>query len=172
MRYRTAALFFIAAYLLQSSVLRGGGALGVAPDLVLCLTVMSAFLYENRSGAVFGVLFGLAGDLAFSPVVGPAALGYLAVALAMGELRYYLYRDSLLSVGIATVSGTLIFYFILWGIQTVFGGTYHILAMLGRLPLLLVFHLAVNIGFYLLVGRRSMRHPQDRSYTGTRLYLR
>lgn len=172
MRYRAAALFFIAAYLIQSSALRGGGALGVAPDLILCLAVMFAFLYENRTGAVYGVLFGLVGDLAFSPVVGPSALGYLAVALLMGELRYYLYRDSLLNVGIATVAGTLVFYFIQWGILAVFGGTYHFLAMVGMLPLLLVFHLAVNVGFYLLVGRRSMRHPQDRSYTGTRLYLR
>lgn len=171
MKYRYAVLLFVIAFLLQTVLAPQNSILGISPDLTLCLVIAMAFLYEGNSGVVCGVLFGLLIDLCFSPVIGPAAISYLAVALFVAELRRHLYRDSLLNITIATVSGTVLFYLFYWAILGVFGGTYHFIVMLRMVPLLLIFHTIANILFYFLIGRRSVRHPRDRHYDGNRLYF-
>lgn len=171
MKYRYAVLLFFIAFLLQTVVAPQNTILGISPDLILCLMIAMAFLYEGNSGIVCGVLFGVVTDLGFSPVIGPAAISYLAVGLFITELRRFLYRDSLLNIIVATVSGTVLFYLFYWAILGVFGGTYQFIVVLRMVPLLLLFHTIANILFYFIIGKRSVRHPRDRHYKGNRLYF-
>lgn len=171
MKYRYAVLLFLIAFLLQTVLAPQNSILGVSPDFILCLVIAMAFLYEGNSGVICGVLFGILTDLGFSPVIGPAALSYLVVGLFVAELRRFLYRDSLLNIIVATVSGTVLFYLLYWAILGVFGGAYHFVVMLRMIPLLLLFHTIANILFYFFIGKRSVRHPRDRHYKGNRLYF-
>jgi len=169
MKYRYAFLFFIAGFILQSTVINHLSFIGMTPNIVLCLVTMLPFLYEGNHGLVFGVFFGLLQDLSFSLIIGPAAVSYFIVALIMSAIRHYLYRDSIINIFFASIIGTILYYSINWSIIAVFGGTYDFIYVLKGLPVLLIYHIILMIAFYLLVGRRSIRHPQDRYYKSNKI---
>jgi rod shape-determining protein MreD len=127
-----------------------------------------SFLYEGYYGIALGVLFGLIQDLSFALIIGPSSLSYLLVALLMSELRRYLYRDSVLNIFLASVIGTTTYYGIYWVILAIFDGIYRIEIILFELPALLGHHFIIMVLFYAMIGRRSIRHPEDRYYKGNR----
>lgn len=170
MKYRYAFVFFFIGFLLQSTVMVHFSVFGITPNLVLCLVILFSFLYEGNQGFTLGILFGLLQDMCFAIVLGPTAITYFIVAILMGEIRHYLYRDNVLTIFFAAVIGTSVYYILNWGIVTVFGGTYRFLYVMKELPILLVYHFILMVIFYLLVGRRAIRHPQDRYYKGNKLY--
>lgn len=171
MRYAYAFLLCSIGYFLQSTVLIHLSVFGTAPNLMLCLILLLSFLYEGHCGIVLGIFFGLIQDLSFALIIGPSSLTYLLVALIMNELRRYLYRDSVLNILLASLIGTTTYYGINWSILAIFGGTYRIQNMLLELPILLGYHFIIMVMFYALIGRRSIRHPEDRYYKGNRSFF-
>ena len=109
MKYRYGFLLFLFGFLLQSTVFKHLCIMGMSPNITLCLVILLPFLYGGKQGAVLGILFGLLQDLCFGLVIGPMAITYFLIALAMGRLRYTFYRDSLLSIFIAAVTGTVLY---------------------------------------------------------------
>lgn len=170
MKYRNAFLFFLIGFLLQSTLVLSISIMGVTPNFILCMTVIFSFLYKGNQGLVFGVIFGLLQDIGFSTLTGPSAMIYFFIALLMGEIRHYLYRDSLLNLFLASAIGTGLYYPAHWLVLMVFKGSYSFLYMMKSLPLLFVYHFIVIVIFYIAVGKRSIRHPQDRYYKGGKLY--
>lgn len=164
MKYRSAFIFFLVGFLLQSTLVQNFNVRGVTPNFLLCLTILFGFLYQGNQGMVFGVIFGLLQDIAFSVLIGPAAILYFLIALLMSEIRHYLYRDSILNLFFASAMGTGVYYMAYWLILMIFKENYSFLYMLKDMPILLGFHFIAMVIFYLTVGKRSIRHPQDRYY--------
>ncbi len=171
MKYSSAFIFFLTGFLIQSTLALNFSIAGVTPNFLLCLTVLFSFLYKGNQGPVLGVIFGLLQDIGFSILIGPSAILYLLIALLMAEIRHYLYRDSILNLFFATAIGTGLYYTSFWLILMIFRGNYSFLYMLKDVPILLALHFAVAVIFYLTVGKRSIRHPQDRYYKGRKLYI-
>ncbi|GAB1477006.1 hypothetical protein MASR2M70_18420 [Bacillota bacterium] len=170
MKYRNAFLFFLAAFLLQSTLVTSFGIMGITPNFILCMTVIFSFLYKGNQGLVFGVIFGLLQDIGFSILIGPSSMIYFFIALLMSEIRHYLYRDSILNLFFASAIGTGLYYPVHWLVLRVFRGNYRFVFMLKSLPLLFLFHFIIITVFYIAVGKRSIRHPRDRYYKGGRMY--
>lgn len=164
-------LMFAAAFLLQSTLFLHLRVFGAAPNLLLCLVVVMAFLYEGNHAILPGIVFGLLQDLCFSPLIGPAAMIYLLLSVLMGYIRIFLYRDSIPSLFFASLIGTVLYQLFSFGIGAIFGGTYTFLHVIMALPALAAYHFIVMLIFYLIVGRRSIRHPQDRYYKSSRFYI-
>ncbi|MCI5898107.1 MAG: rod shape-determining protein MreD [Anaerovoracaceae bacterium] len=162
MKYRFALPLFLAAFLLQTTVMNHFKVFGTAPNLILCCLIILTFFFEGYSGGVLAILFGLLQDVCFGVIVGPSAISYFAVFLLMKQLRYLFYRDSIFSVLCAAVVGTVPALLLNWAIVAAFGGVYHISYVLKDLPVLIVYHFIVILAFYLLWGRRMIRrHPED-----------
>ncbi len=171
MKHGIVLIFFIAAFLLQSTLVLNFNIAGITPNLILCMTVLFSFLYNGNQGLVFGVIFGLLQDISFSILIGPSAILYFLIALLMSEIRHYLYRDSILNLFFVSAMGTGLYYVIYWLILMVFKSNYSFIYMMKGLPILLVFHFIIMVVFYLAVGKRHIRYPRDRYYKRRRLYL-
>ena len=164
MKYKYAFLWFLVAFILQSAVFHHLPIFGVTPNLVLCFAILFAFLYEGWHGMVFGVVFGLIYALCFSSVIGLSSISFAVSAFVVMCIRGYMYRDSFLNIFGAGLVGTLVHYFLYWGMITAFGAVHTLVEMLRMLPVLVIYHFIVMAVFYLLVGRRTIRHPQDRYF--------
>ena len=82
MKYRYSFLVFLAAFLVQGTLLNLFSVFGVTPNLMLCLVVMFSLLYDNQMhGVVFECIFGVIADMCFMMYAGVSSLGYLAVSL-------------------------------------------------------------------------------------------
>ncbi|HPO05398.1 MAG TPA: rod shape-determining protein MreD [Bacillota bacterium] len=171
MKHRTVLIFFIAAFLLQSTLVLNFNIAGITPNFILCMTVLFSFLYKGNQGLVFGVIFGLLQDIGFSILIGPSAILYFLIALLMSEIRHYLYRDSILNLFFVSIMGTGLYYVIYWLILMIFKSNYSFIYMIKGLPVLLVFNFIIMVVFYLAVGKRDIRYPRDRYYKRRRLYL-
>jgi hypothetical protein len=80
-------------------------ALGVSPDFLLILAVYIGLLAPTRTVAwgmlSLGILANLLpGPIDADPVLGPVALGYLAGAFAVLQLRTLVFRESVVSLAI------------------------------------------------------------------------
>ncbi len=171
MKHKTAFIFFLAGFLIQSTLAQNFNVRGLTPNFLLCLTVLFSFLYKGKQGLVLGVIFGLLQDMSFSILIGPSAILYFCIALIITEIRHYLYRDSILNLFFASAIGTGLYYLFYWLILMVFRGNYSFMYMVKGLPILLAMHFALMVIFYVTVGRRSVRHPQDRYYRSIKPYI-
>ena len=166
MRYRRSFLFFLGAFLLQSTVLCHFSLWGVGSNLLLCVLTISAFFYEDRAAISYGVLFGLLQDVCFSQILGLSALAYLCTALLLRYLRVYWVKDSLLSLLFLSAAGTLSYDLLRWLLDALFLSYYSFLPLLVRIPLQILFHTVILWIGYQLVAKRSLRHPEDRYLRG------
>lgn len=171
MRYPYAFLMGGIAFLLQSTMLSHLSIFGTTPNLVLCSVILLSFLYEGTYGMAVGVVFGLIQDISFSLIIGPAAFCNFVVAILIGEVRHFLYRDSVFNLSLAALIGTITYYGLNWLILALFGGIYGIAVLLLKVPILFATQLVVLLVYYLSIGRRSIRHPEDRYYRGNRIYF-
>ena len=158
MKYRYACLAFLIAFILQSSILHNISLFGIAPNLILVLVIVCAFLFDELHGLVFGILFGLLQDLLFSDLIGISAVGYFIVALGVTEAKRYLYRDNILSVIFISVAGTLSYNVIYWAISRLFGGIHEFVFMLVRQPVSILYNLAFVFVLYWIIVRKIIRY--------------
>jgi rod shape-determining protein MreD len=163
-------LLFIAGFILQSTMMLYINLLGITPNIILCLVVLFSFVYEGNQGIIYGIVFGLIQDICFSVLIGPAAISYFLVALLMIEIKRFLHRDSMLNIFLASLIATATYYLINWGIIALFGGIYSFLYVAKGTVILLILNSITMIILYQLIGKRSIRYPQDRYYSGKNPY--
>jgi len=166
MKYRYAIPLFLCAFLIQTTWMNHLTFFGKSPNLILCLAIMIPFFYGGAEGLVLGVAFGLLQDICFSVLIGPSALAMLAVGLLMLAFRQRMDWDSVFSVMIGAVAGTIAYYFILWKAIDIFIDGYSFLYMLKGLPFLVIYHFVAMLCYYFVIGRRAVKHPQDKSMKG------
>ena len=87
------AIFLLLAFLLRVTALPPLAIDGVTPDLVLAVVVMAALRQGAWQGAAYGLIGGLAEDVATGRLLGMHALGLMLGGAAAGLLRRRLYPD-------------------------------------------------------------------------------
>ncbi len=158
MKYRYAFLAFLIAFILQSTILHNIALFGVAPNLILVLVIVSAFLFDEQHGILFGILFGLFQDLLFSDLIGISAVGYFIVALGVTEAKRFLYRDNVLSVIFIATAGTISYNVVYWAISRLFGGVHLLIYMLARQPVSILYNMALIFLLYWIIVRKVIKY--------------
>jgi len=158
MKYRYGFAAFLTAFIIQTTLIHHMAILDVAPNLILILVIAFSFLFDEKHGIVFGILFGLLQDVFFAPVIGISALCYFLVSLGIGEVRRYLYRDNILSVAFIAFGGTLGYYVLFWILSAMFGSIYQITSLLGRLPLEMLLNMMILMVVYWFIVRKVIKY--------------
>ena len=165
MKYRYSFLVFLAAFLVQGTLLNLFSVFGVTPNLMLCLVVMFSLLYDNQMhGVVFGCIFGVIADMCFMMYAGVSSLGYLAVSLIVMFVGKVLSRENLITMLVLTVISTVLFQFYIWTMYFFFGSNIEITYMLRQLPLNIIYNTAVSAILYQIFIRKVTRFRSDRYY--------
>lgn len=166
MKYRYSFLMFLAATLMQGSGLNLIAVFNTTPNLLLCLVVMFSFLYHDEfHGIIWGTLFGLIADVLFRQYVGISALGYFIIALIITWGSNLFNREHLAAAILNITAATVLFtlyefalnYFLDMGPGLVF--------VLKKLPLMIVYNIAVFTIFYQIFIRKVVRFRSDRYYS-------
>ena len=161
MKYKFSFLFFLIAFILQSTVFNHFGIFGMSPNLVLCMVVIFSFLYEGYHGIIYALLFGLIIDICYAEVIGIASIGLFSVALVCGELKRYLYKESMVSVTIVSLVTTTVYALIYWGIYRMLGRAFDFLYVMEKEAILLGYHVLVTLIIYHFVSK-NFKHRSDR----------
>ena len=165
MKYRYAAGMFLAAFILQTTLLNVAGVFGATPNLLLCLVVILSFLYDdNNCGLVLGVVFGLLYDICFSEYVGIAALALFAVSLSVMLVNIVMNKEAVFSVVIISAASTVMYTLIYWWIMAMLGSSYSFVYMAKLLPVYILYNTTIVIMLYFLMIKKVIRHHYDRYY--------
>lgn len=164
MRYRWAVLIFVAAFLFQICIVGNITVFGASVNLILCTAVITAFAYpEDTSGLIFGSLFALIYDFAFSPAPGVTALALaVTVLIGMGVKRVFLNSENSLSAVIVSLASVIVYYNLYWCLVKIAGINTAYTAMLTKLPLYLILNFIVMFIMYQIMISKVVKHKTDR----------
>ena len=154
MKHRYIFLWFLAAFLLQSGFVLNFGIMGLAPNFILCVTLVFAFYYDSSATLVFALIFGLLQDVNFSVLIGPSALILALIVLAMNPLKNFFYRESILNVLMISTIGSLMYYGLMWLVIKTFKGVYTFTYMAKGLPILLLMNILLMLVLYFVLAKR------------------
>ncbi len=129
---------YSAALLAQTSWLNAVSAGGISANYVLCALVLLNARQERPAVYAGAVVCGLLADLCLGQYVGIAGLSYLAVCAALRVVSGSLDQRNLLAVVSTALWATILYEAVCWLLFLLFGGHYHLLFMLARLPGLLL----------------------------------
>lgn len=102
-------LLVLLATVLQPTLIRGLAIGGIAPDLFLCLTVLTGFFRGKTEGGVCGAIFGLFYDILIGRMIGVSALCFLYLGFGAGFLSEGFFSGhKRLAATVVTVAGTLL----------------------------------------------------------------
>jgi rod shape-determining protein MreD len=165
MKYRYAVCLFLAAFIMQTTVLNIIGVFGVTPNLLLCLVVIFSFLYdEYNHGIILGVAFGLLYDICFSEYVGIAAMAFLIISLGIMLVNIVMNKEVVFSVIIVSVAATVLYTLIYWSLMAMMGSGYNFLYVAKYLPLYILYNVVVVIVLYYLMVKKVIKYHYDRYY--------
>ena len=160
-KYIIGCLGFLLVFILQTTVLKHIAILGWSPNVLLCLVAVCSFLYEEKIGLVYGIIFGLLLDLVTGPFIGPSAIAFTLVYLIALALRtvfsYERIIPELLLAGISTP----LYSFSVWLLSTLAGHPISIILVLRSLPVLLIYNGIIIILLHLLLVRTATRNKKD-----------
>lgn len=154
MKYKYSFGAYAFAFIIQSTLLYNFSIFGVSPNLLLILTIVFTFLFDEKHGIIFGIIFGLLSDLCFSQVIGISAFSYFLVALMIENLKSFLYRDNKFSVVFIALIGTVSYNMIFWGVSTIFGADLSPLYMLAKQPASFVYNVLIIYPIYWFLVRK------------------
>jgi rod shape-determining protein MreD len=87
---------------------------GTAPNLLLVLTIVFSFFFEDFNGVVLSVLFGLLLDICIGPAAGISALIFLCIGMGLQFVRIGIYRDNKIILLFFTAVCTALYYAGYW----------------------------------------------------------
>jgi rod shape-determining protein MreD len=169
MRYYIAAPVFLVAFLLQTTVCWKLPIFGYSPNLLLCLVVVFTFLYDERYGLILGAVFGVILDIATSIYVGPYAISFVVVYLAVRMLRNVFNHEKLIPDVLMAIITTPVCVLLVWTIDHLCGVQLHFIFALRSLIPLVIMHAVITALLHLIFARSVIRHRTDMRYEGGRL---
>jgi rod shape-determining protein MreD len=173
MRIRYAILVFLSAFIVQAAMLRYIAIYDISPNILLCLVIVFAFLYDDALGVVFGVIFGILWDMEFGLYVGISAVSQMSAALLVMRIKRYLNHELLLPALAAGFAGVLLNNVVYWGVYKLTGIPHTLPYILAMQPVLIAYNLLFVMIFHLIFRRGVIRHRKDRAYKGGfQLWLR
>lgn len=131
MSIKRVTLYYVIAFLLQLSLINLISIGGMGPNLILCLTVVIIFKYENGFRSIpFGIVAGLLLDICGGYFVGASALSIFAVGIGVTWVRYHLNTDAILPMISVGALATLLYDIVYWIILAILQTHYSMLYML------------------------------------------
>ena len=125
-------LMILIFFLLQTTVFQRTLRLaGIAPNLLLILTVCIGYMRGRTEGLIVGLICGLMMDMMYGVVVGPCGFIYMALGFLVGYCQKYYFREDFIIPTILVSASELIFELYYYFVEFL---------LRGRL----------NFGFYLL----------------------
>lgn len=165
MKYWQGLILYAAAFLLQPFLQNLIPILGNNVNLLLCLTVVLTFVYDEiLPGIFFGFLFGLLHDLVYGIYLGPTALSLLAAGIAVLVLREFANIENILNALFMMLLSVWLYATVYWGIYSVLGSPYSYLYAMKTLPLPLLFNGIIAAELYFVLIKRVIKHRRDRYF--------
>ncbi len=87
------AALILAAYILQTTIFPKFTFNGIAPNVLLLVTVISSLQQSRNTGMVTGMICGLLSDIFYGSVLGVYALFYLLIGFLAGSMASFFYKD-------------------------------------------------------------------------------
>lgn len=163
MKYWQVGLLYLAAFLIQPSLLNVINIEGYTPNLILCLTILSTFLYEEEIyGVIFGAVFGILYDIMYSNVVGPMPISLILVALGIIIVREYTNVENIINMWAVSIVSILAYYFMNWGLHHITGNPVGFRFVFNSVPWIALYSLAVITILYRILVRKLAKHRRDR----------
>jgi len=163
MRYLKIGAVFLIAFLIQPSLLNVINIQGYTPNLILCMTILYTFLYEDDMyGVVYGAIFGVLYDIMFSNVVGPMPISLVLVAIGIVFIREFTNIENIINMWAVSVVSLLAYYFMNWGLHHLAGNPVGLGVVFARVPWVALYSLVVITVMYLILIKRVIRHHRDR----------
>ena len=164
-KHRYAFLIYLAAFLLQPFLQNLIPFLGNNLNLILCLTVMFVFVYENPGqGIFFGSVFALLGDLFYGLYAGPSAIAMVICGLVVYLLKYFAHIENFLNGALFMAGGTILFGSVYWCIYAAIGTTYNYFYAMGSMWPQVICNVIVGLGVYFVLIENVKKQRRDRYY--------
>jgi len=165
MKYWKAGLIFLVAFLIQNSLLNAISIFGYTPNLLLCLVVVFAFLYEDKMyGIIYGTVFGLLYDICYSNVVGPTPIALVVIAFCVVFARDYANNENVVNLWIVSVIAFIGYYVLNWGLFRIAGNPVGLPVVFGMLPWVTLYSLVVITILYKILIKQVVRYHRDRYF--------
>jgi len=137
------ALFVIALYVLQTSLLPMIAYRGISPDLMLLLTVSFAFLRGGRQGGLMGFSVGLLQDLASGTFLGINAFTRMLLGMFFGRFSDRVFKEQFFLPVTASITAIIANYFILALLMVLLGYRFNLVSSLQTMLIpMLIYQLA------------------------------
>lgn len=167
MKTRYVVFIFIAALAVQSTVLRYVAVNGVSPNLLLCLVIVFAFLYDEPYGIAFGAVFGVLLDLHFGMYVGISGISFMSAAVAMTLLKKYLNHELVLPAVVGGLIGSALNSVVYWGLYKIAGVPHTLAYILKMQPTVIIYNVVLVVILHLILRQGVIRHRKDLYYKGS-----
>lgn len=165
MTYRKAFFIYLATFFLQPFLQNLIPDFGGHVNLLLCLTVMFSFAYDDvLAGISWGFVFGFLYDMLYGMYAGPGVLSLMVVGIAVLFLREFINIENFFNVIGTMFVSTWLYATVYWGIYAVLGSPYTYLYAMKSLPLPLLFNCLVCAALYFLLIKRDMKYRRDRYF--------
>lgn len=163
MRYLRIGGVFLIAFLVQPTMLNVMNIGGYTPNLILCMTILYTYLYEEDIyGVVFGALFGVLYDMMYSNVIGPMPISLVLVATGIVVIREFTNIENIINMWAVSVVSILAYYFINWGLHHLAGNPVGFAVVFHQIPWITLYSLVIITVMYKILIRRVIRHHRDR----------
>lgn len=107
-KYILDAILILSFFVLQTTVFKSISLAGVAPNLMLILTVLHAYMRGRTEGLLIGFICGLLCDF-YSSVIGPLAFIYMAIGFVVGHCRKFYFRDEFIIPTLLVAASNLVY---------------------------------------------------------------
>lgn len=165
MKYWQGLILYVAAFFLQPFLQNLIPVFGNHINLLLCLTVVLTFVYDEvLPGIFFGFIFGLLHDLVFGIYLGPGTIALMVSGITVLILREFANIENIFNALFMMLLSTWLYATVYWGIYYVLGSPYSYLYAMKTLPLQLLFHCIIAAGLYFVLIKRVMKHRRDRYF--------
>lgn len=165
-RYIFAGLGFLLAFILQTTILKNIAIFGWSPNLLLCLVVVCSILYDDRTGLIYGIIFGLLLDYMTGLYLGPSAIAFTLIYMIAILIRQFFNHERLLPELILAGVSTPVYLCIAWAFHIISGNPASFMIVLKALSVLLIYNTVLIILLHLVLVRGVVSHRRDMNNKG------
>ena len=163
MRHVRIGAVFLIAFLIQPSLLNVINIEGYTPNLILCMTILYTFLYEEDiHGVVFGSVFGVLYDMMYSNVIGPMPISLVLVSIGIVVVREFTNIENIINMWAVSFVSVLAYYFMNWGLHHLAGNPVGLGVVFNQVPAIALYSLVIITVMYMILIKRVVRHHRDR----------
>ena len=156
---------YIVCFFLQVTFTDLIAVMGTGPDLILILTVVLCYMYEESYPAMIcGTAFAFLHDLLLSQYIGIYALAILLTGAFVMLISRFFNRENMLPLTGVLAAGTFICSLIQWIVYVLGPSEGSILLMLRIQPVQIIYDMIIGVIMFLVIMKYSRREKKSRYY--------